>query len=135
MIKILVVGKTKEYWLEAAIDEYQKRLAPFLPISWQVVKSDKQLLSAIRKHKYLIGLDPDGESMDSEMFSNFLYSSLEEQPTFVIGGPNGLPEEMKGTSLVSLSPLTFTHQIARLVLVEQLYRAVQIRRGTPYHRS
>lgn len=137
-IRILSVGKTKEPWLEEALDEYVKRLKSTLQIEFAFAKNDTQLLEWLAKESRVIALDPQGKLLTSEAFSTFLYDQIEaggSRLSFVIGGPEGLPQTVRQNSLLlSLSPLTFTHQLARLVLVEQLYRAVEIAKGSPYHK-
>lgn len=137
-IRILSVGKTKEAWLEEALNEYLKRLKPTHQIEFAFAKNDAQLLDWLAKEPLVIALDPQGRQMTSEQFSTFLCEQIEaggSRLTFAIGGPDGLPQEVRQkVFLLSLSHLTFTHQLARLVLVEQLYRAVEIAKGTPYHK-
>lgn len=136
-IKIISVGKTKETWLEDALQEYVKRLSPIMQIETQWVKNDEQLLE-VCENENVIALDPLGKEYDSVGFSKFVLHQFEaggSRMSFVIGGPEGLPPLLKKSSkLISLSKLTFTHQIARLVLMEQLYRAFEISKGTPYHK-
>jgi len=136
--KILSVGKTKEAWLDAALEEYTKRLAPSLQLETVWARNNEQLLSLAKEAGSLLALDPQGKEYESLEFSRFLFQQFEKQGsrlTFVIGGPEGLPAEIKRTApLISLSRLTFTHQITRLVLVEQIYRAIEIERGSPYHK-
>lgn len=137
-IRILSVGKTKEEWLNQAIQEYLKRLKGFLEIEFIWAKNDAQLLQLIEKENHVICLDAKGEAMTSEQFSSYLLKQLEEggsRLTLVIGGPDGLPDTLrKGYPQISLSLLTFTHQLIRLMLVEQIYRAVEISKGSPYHK-
>lgn len=137
-IKIFSVGKTKESWLEEAFNEYLMRLKPTLQIECLWVKDTPQLIEWALKESTLICLDPEGKLFTSEKFSSFLFHELEKggsRLSLVIGGAEGLPEELKqrGT-LISLSPLTFTHQITRLVLIEQIYRACEIKKGSKYHK-
>lgn len=137
-LKILSVGKNKEAWLEEALEEYVKRLKPFISIQFLWVKNDGQLLLSAQKESSLICLDPAGALMASEEFSQFLHHKLQEAGshlTLVIGGPEGLPSSLKQNHpLLSLSPLTMTHQIVRLVLMEQIYRAFEIKKGSKYHK-
>ena len=137
-VKIISVGKTKEAWLEMAIDEYRKRLSRDLQIEFLFAKDDGALLRLVEKEKQLFCLDVKGKVLDSEEFSRLLMRELEEggaKVAIVIGGAEGLPAEMaKKHRLVSLSRMTFTHQCTRLILVEQIYRAVQITKGTKYHK-
>ena len=133
-VKVLTIGRVKESWLESALAEYEKRLHPNVLIEWRLAKDDKQLIEWSAKESY-IALDPKGKLFDSESWSKKMMQ-LGARPIFCIGGPEGLPEEIlkKAQLRWSLSPLTFTHQIARLILLEQIYRAMEIERGSPYHK-
>jgi 23S rRNA (pseudouridine1915-N3)-methyltransferase len=136
-IKIISVGKTKEKWLEEAIDEYIKRLKHLLSFEFLWAKNDEQLIQFTQKESNLICLDAKGTEMNSLTFSNFFHEKLEENGsrlTLVIGGADGLPSVLKKQTLISLSQLTMTHQIIRLVLIEQIYRAFEIAKGSPYHK-
>lgn len=136
--KILSVGKVKESWLQSALDDYVKRLQPITSVEYQWVKDDNKLVELASKESFYITLDLHGTQMTSEQFSSFLENTLAKQGsrlTWVIGGPEGLPAQLQGHKpAVSLSPMTFTHQLARLILLEQLYRAFEILRGSPYHK-
>ena len=138
-IKILSVGKTKEQWLLDAFSEYEKRMRSAVKFDCVWAKNDEQLKMYASKEKNLILLDPNGDLMTSEQFSSFLVNQLElggSRVTFVIGGADGIPEAIKKKgSLLSLSPLTFTHQMTRLILAEQVYRAIEIEKGSDYHRA
>lgn len=130
-IKIFSPGKTKEPWLQRALAEYEKRLTGAVAIEW-----DQQNLP-MKGH--FICLDPNGIQSTSPDFSGFLHREFEKQGsrlTFVIGGPTGLPLNIlkKASHSISLSKMTFTHQHTRLLLLEQIYRAFQIRKGTYYHK-
>ena len=136
-IKIFTIGKTKEAWLDEALKEYYKRLSSLVHFEWVLVKEDKQLQELAHQEDFCIGLDPTGASYTSENFSVYLLNQLQmrgSRLTFIIGGPSGLPKELKTLPLISLSPLTFTHQLTRLVLVEQIYRALEIAKGSSYHK-
>lgn len=137
-IKIFTPHKTKETWLEEAIEEYLKRLKSTAEIHLIYAKNDDHLLELIKKEHYVIALDPKGKSFSSEEFSIFLNQSIIKSGarlSFVIGGPEGLPIEFKkDKELISLSKMTFTHQVTRLILVEQIYRAFEIIKGSPYHK-
>lgn len=137
-LRIYSVGKTKEEWLEAAIAEYLKRLQATVAIEFILAKNDEQLIASVEKEEAVICLDPLGKMMDSEKFSSFLMKQLEaggSRLAFVIGGPEGLPAVLrKKHPLISFSPMTFTHQIIRLILVEQIYRAFEIDKGSRYHK-
>lgn len=130
-IKIITPGKMKERWLEEALAEYEKRLTGSIFIEW--------VLKEVKPDSPYICLHPEGESFTSLEFSKFLYKEWEKQGsrlTIIIGGPTGLSSQiLKGAShLISLSNLTFTHQHTRLILLEQIYRATQIEKGTDYHK-
>jgi len=136
-VKVLTQGKLKEPWLISALEEYQKRLSSTLTIEWVLVNTDQELTKLALKEQTLIALDIPGKLMSSEEWSLALFSSWGARPTFIIGGAEGLdPAVVKHAKVrVSLSPLTFTHQMVRLILVEQLYRAIQIEQGTQYHKA
>lgn len=137
-IRILSVGKTKEEWLESAIAEYLKRLQKTTAITFGWAKNDAQLLDFAKKEEGVICLDAAGRMLDSMQFSSFLTKELENHGarlTFVIGGAEGLPPSLKKDyPLISLSPMTLTHQMVRLLLVEQIYRAIEIDKGSNYHK-
>ena len=127
-IKIISPGKNKEPWLIEALAEYEKRLSRDAKIEWVFPK----VLTVIEKQYSL--LDVKGKYLSSEEFSNFLMSKPSH--VFVIGGPEGPPKNMSDNASFkfSLSPLTFTHQLVRLVLIEQIYRGYEIFKGSPYHK-
>lgn len=137
-LKILSVGKTKEKWLDEAFSEYVKRLKPVVQIECCWAKDTAQLIDWAKKESAFLCLDPAGRLFTSEELSAFLAQSWEKEGsrlTLIIGGAEGLPSELKqGRTLLSLSPLTFTHQLTRLVLIEQIYRATEIQKGSHYHK-
>lgn len=137
-LKLLSIGKTKEQWLNDAFDEYIKRLQPTVEIEVLWAKDNTQLSNWTQKEGSYLCLDPAGQLFTSEEFAAFLTKQWEKEGsrlTLVIGGAEGLPIEIKRKGvLISLSPLTFTHQITRLVLIEQIYRAMEINKGSQYHK-
>ncbi|HRD55371.1 MAG TPA: 23S rRNA (pseudouridine(1915)-N(3))-methyltransferase RlmH [Parachlamydiaceae bacterium] len=137
-LKILSIGKTKEEWLESALNEYMKRLKPILSIEFLLARSDEELLSLAEKEPLLVCLDPKGKKMDSAAFANYIQNKFVEggsKLAIAIGGAEGLPEKLKShKNLISFSDLTMTHQIVRLVLIEQIYRAFEIMKGSKYHK-
>ena len=138
-VKIFSIGKTKEPWLNEAISEYSKRLGPILSIEWVIAKDNLALFHLLQKEVSYIALDPQGKILTSEAFSDWIQKQLEQEGSrlnFVIGGADGLSKEVvaKARSLLSLSPLTFTHQLTRLILLEQLYRGFEIQKNSPYHK-
>lgn len=140
MIKITIatVHKSKEAWLDAGCKDYISRLSPRVQIDIQIYKDEERLSNAIKADKKPILLDPMGKTMDSLEFTKVLEKEIEERGSslfFAIGGPTGFTDvDRKGRTLISLSTMTFTHQLARLVLLEQVYRAFEIMRGSPYHK-
>lgn len=138
-VKILTIGKHKHSWLESALEEYEKRLKPYMTIEWVLVKNDEQLLKLAHEAKNCICLDPKGVEMTSEAFALQIERLIHQKGahlTFCIGGAEGLPSLLKNTALavISLSKLTFTHQMTRLILLEQLYRSKEIFEGSGYHK-
>lgn len=147
-VTIRIVGrKTSEQWLEDACDMYLQRLKPSgieIETIWH--KNDAALVKCVsadyKNAPTVVLLDPTGKTCTSEKLADDIYRWLElggSRLVFVIGGAEGLPSELKyGSSqrpiLLSLSQLTFTHQFARLVLIEQVYRASEIRKGSGYHK-
>jgi len=137
-IKIYSIGKTKEKWLEEAIQEYTKRLKPILEIEYIWAKDDPQLIRLVEKEPLVLCLDPQGKMMTSDEFSTYLHNNLQQggsRLALVIGGAEGLPQKFRETyPLLSLSRMTLTHQCTRLFLIEQIYRAFEIAKGTSYHK-
>lgn len=135
-IYLYSVGKNKESWLEKALELYQKRLSSQIKLHFIWAKNSNQLVKFLEPKKNIICLDPKGEMMTSEAFSSYLFKHLEKggsQLHLVIGAADGLPEELKRYPLISLSKMVFTHQMTRLILSEQIYRALAIKQGSPYH--
>jgi 23S rRNA (pseudouridine1915-N3)-methyltransferase len=138
-IKIATIGKMKEPWLKEAIEEYSQRLKSTVSIEWIYAKNSPQLCEILKKEPSILCLDPLGKAYSSEEFSTFIFQQLiatGARLTFVIGGPEGIPEEItnRAAFLLSFSRLTFTHQMIRLLLLEQLYRAIEIEKGSAYHK-
>lgn len=147
-IKILAVGRLKEaYWREA-VKEYVKRLSPFARIEIVEVKADpnediqregRALLRNIKARDFVVSLEVDGKRLSSEEFSKTLENWMVKGQSglvFVIGGSRGLSEELTSRSnfALSFSDMTFTHQMMRVFLLEQVYRAFQISQASRYHK-
>lgn len=132
-VKILTIGKCKEAWLEAALREYEARLKSRLQVEWLLAKDDAGLIEWAAKEPSLIALDLKGELVSSERLCQKL-TPYGARITFLIGGAEGLPSGLKCSWRWCLSPLTFTHQMVRLILLEQLYRCQEIERGSQYHK-
>ncbi|MCH9612526.1 MAG: Ribosomal RNA large subunit methyltransferase H [Chlamydiia bacterium] len=138
-IRIYSIGKNKEPWLTEALTLYTTRLRGKVQIEFHLFRKDEELNRAIEKEKGIIGLDPKGKMQTSREFSCFLLSTIETHHSslaFVIGGPEGLTEVVKerANHLISFSPMTFTHQMVRLILLEQIYRGFEIDKGSGYHK-
>ena len=100
-------------------------------------KEASDIKNKLTNNKKLIVLAEEGKSLSSIQFTKYLQTLGSQKLIFVIGGANGIDPEIKALAnlLLSLSPMTFPHEIARLLLVEQLYRATTISQGGPYHRK
>ena len=143
MIRIIAGGKKHEKWLEEAISEYEKRLrsTPY-HIEWEFVEEEKLLKKLSEKwpftsQDYVIICDERGQNISSDEYSAKLQVAFtnSKNVTILIGGPYGFPPEIreKADFLWSFSKLVFPHQIARLIVAEQIYRAEEIQRGSHYH--
>ena len=138
-IKLIVVGKIKKSWIRDGLKVYLKRL-PELVIKEikdsTPIKEGKQVLSIVNKSDYLIILTDEGQHYTSLDFANFLNQMNSHNLVFVIGGSEGISQELKGQASwqLSLSPMTFPHEIARLLFIEQLYRAKTLLQGSHYHK-
>lgn len=144
-INLIVVGKLKEKFLVDGVAEYLKRLKKFakievreIPECRTVEEEGQKILSLVPKDSWLCVLDVAGTALTSEEFAKkiaVLNLNGTSNLTFAIGGAFGLSEELRQAASfrLSLSEMTFTHQMARLILVEQIYRAFKINRNEPYH--
>lgn len=156
-INIVCVGKLKESYLKEAVDEYSKRLSKYCNLNFIEIPDEKlpnkindsiiqeiknkegnKILNAIKKDSYVISLDLHGKQYTSEEFSEKLenitvrgFSTI----TFVIGGTLGIMEEILKSSneLICFSKMTFPHQLIRVFLAEQLFRAFKISNNETYH--
>lgn len=142
-IRVIAVGKLKEsYWREA-VDDYVKRLKRYVDVSEVELRdeSEPEVARAMRKAlspKWrVVLLTIDGRPRSSEELAAFLEQAAMhgDDLAFVVGGADGVPAEIvaEHKETLSLSRMTMPHRLARLVLVEQLYRAMTIRKGEPYH--
>jgi 23S rRNA (pseudouridine1915-N3)-methyltransferase len=153
-IRLLAIGKTDNNSLQSLIDEYTKRLSFYIKFDLEVIpdiKNVKNLSEAQQKEKegelilskisatdQLILLDENGSTFSSVAFSDYLQKKMNagiKTLVFVIGGPYGFSEEVykKAQGKVSLSEMTFSHQMVRLFVIEQLYRGFTILKNEPYH--
>ncbi len=138
--QIIAVGKVKRKWIKSGLELYLNRL-PGLKITEIKDSNQKKEALAIKqvlkKNELLITLNETGKSFSSKEFALKLQESHDQLLTFAIGGASGLSPEINDDASwqLSLSPLTFPHELARLLLVEQLYRAQTITQGGPYHKD
>ena len=138
--KIIAIGKIRKKWIQEGIEMYLKRL-PGLEVreikdSTQL-KEEHTIKEIISKNEFLVTLNENGQSFTSKQLATKLLNSHNQNITFVIGGASGLTSSLNNLASwqLSLSPLTFPHEIARLLLIEQLYRARTITQGGPYHKE
>lgn len=135
-IQIVQVGKTKDSYFRQAEEEYVKRLSRYGKIIVDTVDDNDKILSRVNKDSYVIALVIEGKQFSSEEFADKLREiGRTGHVTFIIGGPHGLPAEVIDSSNFSLSfsKMTFTHQMIRVILLEQIYRACTIIEGKKYH--
>jgi 23S rRNA (pseudouridine1915-N3)-methyltransferase len=156
-IKVYCIGKLKERYLKDGINEYLKRISAYSQIEIIEVSDSKvkdnpnssdiekakneegERVLKLIKNDYLIGLDLNKKEPTSEEFAEFLQRKLVEggsNISFVIGGSYGLSDDLKKRydTSISLSKLTFLHQMTRLILLEQIYRAFKILNNETYHK-
>lgn len=153
-ISLLVIGKTDAGYFSQGIQEYENRLKHYLPFEMQVIpdiKNVKNLSEEQQKEKegefilknllagdYLVLLDERGKDFSSLQFASYIEKkthTISKRLIFVIGGPYGFSKAVydKAAEKISLSKMTFSHQMIRLVFVEQLYRTMTILNNEPYH--
>lgn len=156
-IKVYAIGKIKEQYLKDGINEYLKRISPYANIEIVEVQDSKvkdnpnssdikkakdeegERVLKLIKNDYLIGLDMNKKEYLSEEFAEFINNKMVEggsSISFVIGGSYGLSDALKQrcNSSISLSKMTFLHQMTRLILLEQIYRAFKILNNETYHK-
>lgn len=149
MIRIIAIGKKHEAWVEAGIERYQKRLKKPFSIEWVFLphsakngqearqSESEAILTRVTPADYVILLDETGQLYDSPALSQLLSSAFNQDAhiTVIIGGAYGVNQavQARANAVWSLSPLVFPHQLVRLLLTEQVYRAQEIAAGHPYH--
>ena len=157
-IRIYAIGKIKEAYLRNGIEEYLGRIKPYSQIEIVEVNDEpiadnphpsdikkaidiegKRILKLLKTNEYLIGLDLNKKELNSPQFADYLNEKFVlggSNISFVIGGSYGLSDELKNrcNDSISLSKMTFLHQMTRLILLEQIYRAFKINRNETYHK-
>ena len=155
-IKLIAIGKTDSKDLQPLIEEYSKRLSFYVSFNFEIIPDIKnaknlskkqqkiaegnELLKRIEKSDTIIILDEKGKTFSSVEFSVFLQKKMNsglKNLIFIIGGPYGFSEEIyqRANAKLSLSTMTFSHQMVRLFFIEQLYRGFTILKNEPYHHS
>lgn len=153
-ILLITVGKTTTGYIQTGIDEYCKRLKRYVPFSikslpdiknsrklteiQQKIEEGKLILGELSVSDYVVLLDERGDMLTSRGFSDFLQKGMlggKKRMVFVVGGPYGFSQEVydRANSKLSFSKMTFSHEMIRLFFTEQVYRAMTILRGEPYH--
>ena len=153
-IKLIAIGKTDDKQLISLIDNYKKRLGFYIKFVLEIIpdiknsknlseieqklKEGELILSKLNSNDILILLDENGQELDSVGFSTYLQKHMNsgiKQLVFVIGGPYGFSDDIykKANRKLSLSKMTFSHQMIRLFFIEQLYRGFTILKNEPYH--
>ena len=153
-IVLLVVGKTTESYFVQGIDEYSKRLAHYVPFELTVIpelrntkslSADQQkereadlILKALQPGDYVVLLDEHGREFTSLQFASYLekkMANIAKRLVFVVGGPYGFSNRVyqAAQEKISLSKMTYSHQMIRLIFTEQLYRTMTILNNEPYH--
>lgn len=153
-VELWMVGKTSFSYLKEGIDIYQKRLKHYLPFALEVIpdlkntknlnekqiksKESDLILKKLSPQDFLILLDENGKEYDSVAFAKFIEqkrSLSHKKIVFLIGGAYGFSESVyqRSNGKISLSKMTFSHQMVRLFVVEQIYRAMTILKNEPYH--
>ena len=154
-VKLVLVGKTKEVWIREGLRHYQKLLKKYAGIELVEIKEEKitkskdektiidsegkRILKHLTEGALWIALDVGGEELASEQFADLLQKSLNrghDSFTFILGGALGISEKILQACPVklSLSRMTFTHELSRVIILEQIYRAFSILAGAKYHR-
>ena len=154
-VKLILVGKTKEAWIREGLRHYQKLLKKYAGIELVEINEEKitkskdektiidsegkRILKHLTEGALCIALDVGGEELASEQFADLLQKSLNrghDSFTFILGGALGISEKILQACPVklSLSRMTFTHELSRVIILEQIYRAFSILAGAKYHR-
>ncbi|MGL5683875.1 MAG: 23S rRNA (pseudouridine(1915)-N(3))-methyltransferase RlmH [Marinifilaceae bacterium] len=151
---LLVIGKTDASFVKAGIEEYEKRLKRYISYEMKIIpdiKNSKNMTEEVQKNKegelileqfstsdFVVLLDERGKEYSSVAFSQFMAQKMlsgTKRLVFVIGGPYGFADAVyqRANDKLSLSKMTFSHQMVRMIFTEQLYRAMTIMKGEPYH--
>lgn len=137
---VVLEGKLKETYFKEGVEEYQKRLRGYIDLKIAETSSVSEYIRNLKNSDFKITLEIEGTELSSVQFANKIKEIEQDgfynRIVFLIGGSDGLPSEVKNQSnfKFSMSKLTFLHQEAVLILVEQIYRAMKILKGETYHK-
>ncbi len=155
-IKVLAVGITSESYLKEGMEHYIQRMKHYTRFEWQELRKSKSkgnlsrkdqnkkeealIMNALQPRDFVVLLDDGGRHYSSESFAGFIQKRMNQglnQLVFVVGGAYGFSEALynRADALVSLSKMTFSHQLVRILFLEQLYRAFTILNNEPYHHA
>ena len=155
-ISLWSIGKNHESYVQEGIKEFTKRISKYFPVEWNIISPPKNagvlqeddlkakegeiILQLLKTDDYLVALDERGKTLDSPGLANFIQARASESRknlVFLIGGAYGIDDKIlkRANYTFSLSSLTFPHQLVRLILCEQVYRACSILRNEKYHHS
>ena len=131
-LSISAIGKIKKIWIKEGINQYKKRLPNLIINEFKSFNIDD-----LRVNNIIICLSEEGKYLSSIELTSLLLNFNNKKINFLIGDSDGISSDIKKKSdfLLSLSPLTFPHELARLILIEQIYRAISIANNSPYHRA
>ena len=131
-LSINAIGKIKKNWIREGINQYKKRMPDLIINECKCFN-----INNIPVNNIIICLAEEGKSFSSIELTSLLLNFKNKKINFLIGDADGIPSDIKQKShlLLSLSPLTFPHELARLILLEQIYRAISISNNSPYHRA
>lgn len=153
-ISLISVGKVSLKWVEEALKQYEIRIPKYIKYSNRIIpdiknsrnlnkesqkeEEGKLILSSITPSDFVVIMDERGNEFTSREFADFIQKQMNsgrKRLTFVVGGPYGFSEEIyqRADYKIALSKMTFTHEMARLILTEQIYRGLTILKGEPYH--
>ncbi|RCL49562.1 MAG: 50S rRNA methyltransferase [Prochlorococcus sp. MED-G72] len=132
-LSINAIGKIKKNWIREGINQYKKRMPDLIINETKSFNIDNIRVN----NNIIICLTEEGQSFNSIELTSLLLNFKNKKINFLIGDADGIPSDIKDKSnlLLSLSPLTFPHELARLILIEQIYRAISISNNSPYHRA
>jgi len=155
-VKLLMVGKTVQQFISSGFENYQQRMVHYIPFEYKVIselkktknlsenqqkiKEGELIINQIQPADFVVLLDENGKELSSIGFARWMEKLMingMKDVVFVVGGAYGFSEQVykRCNFKMSLSKMTFSHQMVRLIFIEQLYRAMTIIKGEPYHHS